>query len=871
MHINLINNLAFLIALVAVGQSVLARFHKPTQGRQVLLGLLFGSVALLGMVNPVAFAPGLIFDGRSIVLSTAGIVGGGLAALIAACLAGAYRIYLGGVGMPVGVTVIVASAVLGVLARLWWSRRPVAPHPLHYLALGLLVQAMQLAAFTQIPQRGGYPFIEQAWWVLVIFYPLATMLLCLIFRNYEQQLVDKDALKAAQQAVLAEERASMQRFHAYFDHSNVGLAITSIDKGWIEVNDALCSTLGYSRAELSQMTWAELTHPDDLAPDLAQFNRLLAGDIASYAMDKRFIHKDGHVVYARLAVSHVRKPDGSLDYVVAMVEDISERTLSSLALENSEKQLRFVLAGSELGFWDWDIAAGKVDRNAQWAEMLGYSHEEIQLTVRQWTDFIHPDDRARAWDSIQAVLDGSSTMHRQEYRMIRKDGALMWILDQASVMQRDAQGKALRMCGTHTDITSRKRAEDELRQHRDHLEELVQQRTVDLVEAKVAAEAANRAKSAFLANMSHELRTPMNGVMGMIDLAKRRMADPQGLNYLAKAKLSAERLLGVLNDILDLSKIEAERLVLEDVPLNLAQSMHNVAGELEPRATQKGLTLSVDVPADLASLPLTGDPLRLGQILMNLIGNAIKFTEHGGVTVRARQEGETGGTLQVRFEVADTGIGIPPEVRARLFQSFEQADNTMARKYGGSGLGLAISKRLVQLMGGDIGVDSVPGVGSTFWFVVPFKQREPFVDRTAPARPRLTAEQRLLQDFAGARILLVEDEPLSQEVASSLLEEVGLAVDLAEDGQQGLAMARRNPYDLILMDMQMPVMNGVDATQAIRKESRNRETPVLAMTANAFEEDRQACLDAGMDEHIAKPVDPHRLYEALLRWIDKPR
>jgi len=871
MLINLINNLAFLIALVAVGQSVLARFHKRTQGRQALLGLLFGSVALLGMANPVAFAPGLIFDGRSIVLSTAGIVGGGLAALIAACLAGAYRIYLGGVGMPVGVAVIVASALLGVLARRWWSRRPQVPHPLHYLALGLLVQVMQLAAFTQIPQRGGYPFIEQAWWVLLIFYPLATMVLCLIFRNYEQQLVDKDALKAAQQAVLAEERASMQRFHAYFDHSNVGLAITSIDKGWIEVNDALCSTLGYSRAELSLMTWSELTHPDDLAPDLAQFNRLLAGDIASYAMDKRFIHKDGHVVYARLAVSQVRKPDGSLDYVVAMVEDISERTLSSLALENSEKQLRFVLAGSELGFWDWDIAAGKVDRNAQWAEMLGYSHEEIMHTVRQWTDFIHPDDRARAWDSIQAVLDGSATIHRQEYRMIRKDGSLMWILDQASVMLRDADGKALRMCGTHTDITSRKRAEDELRQHRDHLEELVQRRTVDLVEAKVAAEAANRAKSAFLANMSHELRTPMNGVMGMIDLAKRRMADPQGLDFLAKARLSAARLLGVLNDILDLSKIEAERMVLEDVPLNLAQNLNNVAGEFESQATQKGLTLSVDVPADLARRPLAGDPLRLGQILMNLIGNAIKFTEHGGVTVRARQAGETSDTLHVRFEVADTGIGITPEARARLFQAFEQADNTMARKYGGSGLGLAISKRLVQLMGGAIGVDSVPGEGSTFWFVVPFKRREPAADEPAPTKPCMTAKQRLLQDFAGARILLVEDEPLSQEVASSLLEEVGLAVDLAEDGQQGLALARRNPYALILMDMQMPVMNGVDATQAIRAESRNRETPVLAMTANAFEEDRQACLDAGMNEHIAKPVDPRRLYEALLRWIDKPR
>ena len=869
MLINLINNLAFLIALVAVGQIVLARFQKHTQGRQLLLGLLFGSVALLGMVNPVTFSPGLIFDGRSIVLSMAGIVGGGLTAAIAACFATAYRVQLGGVGVPVGVTVIVLSALFGVMARQWWLLRHEQPQPLHYFALGVLVQVMQLAAFTQIPNRAGYPFIEQAWWVLLLFYPFATMLLCLIFRNYEQQLVAKEALQAAQAAVLAEERASMQRFHAYFDHSNVGLAITSLEKRWLEVNDALCSTLGYTRDELSRMTWTELTYPDDLAPDLAQFKRMLAGEINSYAMDLRFIHKDGHLIYSRLAVSHVRKPDGSPDYVVAMVEDISERKLSSLALENSEKQLRFVLTGSELGFWDWDIAAGKVYRNEQWATMLGYSLDEIRHTTQQWTNFIHPEDRERAWNSIQDVLDGRSNMHQLEYRMLRKDGSVVWILDQASVMQRDQDGKPLRMCGTHTDITSRKLAEKELRQHRDHLEEEVQKRTADLVCAKVAAEAANRAKSLFLANMSHELRTPVNGVMGMINMAKRRMADPKGLDQLDKAKLSAERLLNVLNDILDISKIEADRMVLEDEPLQLGQSVDNAVGMLEHDATQKGLKLAVDLPADLATRPLKGDPLRLGQILLNLVGNAVKFTECGEVTLRARLVSETQNTLQVRFEIADSGIGITPEAQTRLFQSFEQADNSMTRKYGGTGLGLAISKRLVQLMGGEIGVDSVPGRGSIFWFELVLKKREPDSDLPAPTSSAPTAEHRLLQDFAGTRILLADDEPISQEVTRGLLEHVGLRVDLAENGQQALTLARQKHYALILMDMQMPVMNGVEATEAIRAESINRETPILAMTANAFNEDRQACLDAGMNEHIAKPVEPQELYEILLGWMEK--
>jgi two-component system sensor histidine kinase/response regulator len=1116
MLINLINNIAFLVALVAAGQFVVSRFHKSSLSRQVLLGVLFGGVTLLGMVTPVYFAPGLIFDGRSIVLSVAGVVGGVVAAAIAAGMAAVYRYQLGGIGAPVGVMVVLLSALLGVLARQWWQRRSTSPHPGHYLALGVVVQLMQLAAFTQVPNRAGYPFIEQAWWVLLLLYPFATMLLCLIFRNYELQLGDREALQAAQNAVIAEERASMERFHAYFDHSIVGLAITSLEKGWIEVNDALCATLGYPRDELIRMTWTELTYPEDLAPDLAQFNRLLAGEINSYALDKRFIHKDGHLVYTRLAVSQVRKSDGSLDYVVAMVEDISERKQSELALENSVKQLRFVLEGAELGFWDWDITAGKVDRNAQWAEMLGYTHDEIQRTPKQWTDFIHPDDRERAWNSINAVLEGRSNMHRIEYRMLHKDGSVRWIYDQASVMQRDADGKPLRMCGTHTDITGQKREERrhtlaldaskilvweidfvtgkldydssglrslglneastpdtlerwlglvhpddrpnfmalveqalqpvgehafdceyrllnpggdslwvqtvgrvvhhdaaggpllgagytvnidarkqvelalaqerlfstetinalpgvfymfdssgrflrwnqhfkeitgysdnelatmsapdffsgldreriaaameavfrdgtanvealfqdrhgqgtpylfsgtrmvmngnayllgvgidmterkhtevELELHRQHLELLVTTRTTELALAKDAAEAANRAKSAFLANMSHELRTPMNGVMGMIDMARRRMTDPVGLDQLAKAKTAATNLLGVLNDILDLSKIEAERMVLEDAPLQLADSVSNVVVTLGHKASDKGIKLSVDLAANLVRAPLRGDQLRLGQILFNLVGNAIKFTEQGAVTLSARSVGETPEAVQVRFEVRDTGIGIEPEVQTRLFQSFEQADSSMTRKYGGTGLGLAICKRLVQLMGGEIGAESRVGQGSTFWFVVPLKKRETSAVPPAPTVTGLTAEQRLQAEYAGTRILLAEDEPITQIVSCNLLEDVGLMVDLAKDGQQALEMAKQNRYALILMDMQMPVMNGVEATQAIRTLSGYARTPILAMTANAYDEDRQVCIDAGMNDHIVKPVNPQKLYETLLAWLAK--
>lgn len=486
---------------------------------------------------------------------------------------------------------------------------------------------------------------------------------------------------------------------------------------------------------------------------------------------------------------------------------------------------------------------------------------------------LHPQDRD--WHTFGELCQDSDaiTLERGQPSVFEEYGNVkgkMLYLEVWKAPFVNELGEVIGTVGCGRDITKRKLIEDELDQHRNHLEALVEERTAALAIAKEFAESANRAKSTFLANMSHELRTPMNAIMGMIGLARRRMNDPGGLDQLDKAQEGARHLLAVLNDILDISKIEAERVTLEQAPLRLDVVMEKLVNLIGDKAASKSLEFKIDLPPEQANLPLIGDSLRLGQILLNLVGNAIKFTEQGSVSVHVSQAGVSDTEIILRFEIRDTGVGIPPEAQQRLFNTFTQADGSMTRKYGGTGLGLAISKRLAELMGGEIGVNSRPGEGSTFWFTVRLQKgsaREIPVAGAVPPAP--TFEQRLRREHAGARILIAEDEPINREVALCLLEDTGLIVDVVEDGRQALERARQNRYDLILMDMQMPVCNGIDATRAIRADSLNRATPILAMTANAFAEDRQVCLVAGMNDHLPKPVEPEVLYETLYKWLSK--
>jgi len=664
---------------------------------------------------------------------------------------------------------------------------------------------------------------------------------------------------------MSELSATEARFRAVFENVDALSIQGYLADGTVAYwNHASQSLYGYTPQEAIGKSLLELIIPPAMQDGVRNAVQwMFTNKMGVPAGRMTLHHKDGHPV--EVYSSHTVVDTADLGPMMFCLDvDLRELASAEQALTESEARQRMILETLGEGVFGSDLDDVCTFMNPAGLALLGFSEQEV-LGRSTHSLFHHHHADGSPYPQSECPLrltanDGKT--RRMDDVFWRKNGDMFPVRLTITPTLRDGQ-----ISGTvvsFSDISEIQQNARELEKHRQNLEAEVRQRTEQLDIARQAAEAASRSKTAFLANMSHEIRTPLNAVLGMVHLLRRDNPTAIQVDRLDKIDSASQHLLAVINDILDISKIEAGKLQLDETKVDINTILRRVISVLGERAREKGLVLQTE--SDDFTRTLIGDPTRITQCLINYTANAIKFTERGTVTVRVHRVSEGAGETLLRFEVEDTGIGIAEESIPRLFGIFEQADASTTRKFGGTGLGLAITRRLAELMGGEVGVNSRKGNGTCFWFTARLKPSDEDMDAITSTFAGLPL-QAVQETLAGRHVLIVEDEPINREIALELLKEFGTTADTAENGRQALDLLKTRSYDLILMDMQMPEMDGLEATRQIRAQPEYTLLPIIAMTANAFAEDRERCIEAGMNDFIVKPVEPDDLKMLLLHYL----